>query len=261
MLRQSRSALRKRRAGARLGVTRVLEAARRWNVDVVSEAVRVTPELGLATDRFGRTALHLCAMGVSATAGRSSTAAIATARVLLKAGARLDAVHEIPDQGERFPATPLWYAIARGKNRALARFFLKNKANPNYCLWAVVWNDDVAMARALTTHGATVDLTIHGETPLLYATRLRRTRMVRWLLRSGADPNVADARGRTPLLYAVQRRYSEAEVEELLRHGADPHHVAEDGKSAIDLAPAGAHGTLGQLLARYVRGAGAKGSP
>ena len=211
-----------RRPGAQLGATSFLDAARHWDVARVTEALRMHSELATATDARGRTALHLCAGATSARTRRSPSAAIATARALLKAGADIDAVHEIADDGEAFPARPLWHAIARGRNRALARFLLKQGANPDYCLWAVVWDDDVVMAKLLQAHGADLDLRFHGETPLLYATRLRRSRMVKWLLRHGADANLADHDGRTPLAFAIARRHTLAEVDDLLAHGAEP---------------------------------------
>lgn len=195
-----------RRAGARLGATRFLDAARRWDVAVVTEALRVHPELATTVDQSGRSALHLCASSRPSQTRRPLSASVATARALLAAGAEIDAVHRIPDGGEQFPAHALWHAVARGHNRTLARFLLKRGANPDYCLWAVVWEDDVTTAKLLAAHGADLDLTFHGETPLLYATRLRRTRMLRWLLRYGANPHLADVEGRTPLAYATARR-------------------------------------------------------
>ncbi|MCC6317974.1 MAG: ankyrin repeat domain-containing protein [Gemmatimonadaceae bacterium] len=240
-----------RKPGARLGAARFLDAARRWDAEVVAEALRAHPELANVTDRSGRTALHLCAAATVGKARRPVAASIRTARALRRAGAALDAVHRIPDQGEPFPATPLWHAIARGKNRTLARYLLREGASPDYCLWAVVWNDDVVMARHLHEHGANLDLIFHDETALLYATRLRRTRMVRWLLRHGANPNIGDAEGRTPLSYAVRRRYPVAEVEELLRHGADITLRARDGSCPQSLAESGRAGPLAQLLRKY----------
>ena len=244
----------RRKPGARLGAARFLDAARRWDADVVTEALRVHPELATVTDRSGRTALHLCAAATVERSRRPASASIRTARVLLRTGATLDAVHRIPDQGEPFPATPRWHAIARGKNRTLARFLLREGARPDYCLWAVVWGDDVVMARLLHEHGANLNLIFHDETALLYATRLRRTRMVKWLLRHGADPNIADADGRTPLSYAVRRRYTVAEVEELLRHGADTSRKARDGTSPLSLVESGRANGLSQLLRRYADG-------
>lgn len=240
-----------RKAGARLGAARFLDAARRWDAPVVAEALRVHPDLATITDRSGRTALHLCAGASTSKTRRPPSASIATAKALLSAGAALDAVHDIPDDSELFPAHPLWHAIARGNNRTLARFLLREGANPDYCLWAVVWSDDVVTAKLLHGYGANLDLTFHGETPLLYATRLRRTRMTRWLLRHGANPNIGDAEGRTPLAHAVRRRYSAAEVEELLRHGADPRVSARDGSTAISLASTARANGLSDMLLKY----------
>lgn len=189
---------------------------------MVTEALRSNPEFAEAVDRHGRTGLHLCAAATAASSRKPLAASVATARALLRGGAAIDAVHPIVDGGESFPARALWHAVARGHNRSLARFLLQAGANPDWCFWAVVWNDDVVTARMLSAHQANVNLTFQGETPLLYATRLHRTRMIRWLLRNGADPNIADADGETPLMVAVARRRPLAEVEELLRHGADP---------------------------------------
>lgn len=215
-----------RRPGARVGATRFLDAARRWDAAVVAEALKCNPEFASVADRHGRTGLHLCAGATAATVRRPLAASVATARALLRGGAAIDAVHEIADGGEPFPARALWHAVARGRNRALARFLLQAGANPDWCYWAVVWNDDLVTARMLGSHNANVNLTFHGETPLLYATRLHRTRMMRWLLRQGADPNIADGDGATPLTVAVARRRPLAEVEELLKHGADASRLA-----------------------------------
>ena len=218
---------------------------------MVAEALRTQPELAVATDRSGRSALHLCAAARPAQTRRPLAASVATAQALLSAGADIDAVHEIPDDGEPFPARALWHAIARGRNRTLARFLLREGANPNHCFWAVVWDDDLITAKLLRGHGADPDLTFHGETALFYATRLRRTRMLRWLLRHGADANLGDREGRTPLAYAVRRRYSLGEIEELLRFGADAHAAAADGVTAMSIAESGRDPRLASLLRRY----------
>lgn len=238
--------------GTHFSGTRFFAAARRWDAALVTEALRAHPELLASTDRAGRCALHVCAATPAERAPRPVSASIATARALLAGGADIDAVHHIPDSGEVFPATPLWHAIARGRNRSLARFLLRQGANPNYCLWAVVWNDDVVTARLLHSHQADLDLTFHDETPLLYATRLRRTRIARWLLAHGANPNIGDADGITPLAVAIKRRHSLGEIEQLLAHGADQHTAGRDGKCPRSLAAPSAAGVR-QLLDRYDR--------
>lgn len=250
--RPPRSVAARRPAGPRLSEARFLEAARRWDAATVTQALRSERGLAFVTDRTGRTALHLCAASNADKASRPVSASVATARALLAAGVPIDAVHEIDDAGDRFPARALWHAIARGKNRPLTRFLLKEGASPDYCYWAVVWNDDVALARLLHGHGADLNLTFHGETPLLYATRLRRTRMMKWLLRHGADANLGDAEGRTPLAVAVRRRYPLAELTDLLEHGADPLAAAADGSTPRSLVSRRAP-RVAQLLDRYVR--------
>lgn len=217
----------------------------------MTEALRANASFATLADRHGRTALHLCAGATAAAARRPVSASVATARALLRAGASIDAVQVIPDGGEAFPARPLWHAVARGRNRSLARFLLDAGANPDWCFWAVVWNDDVVTARLLHAHQANLNLTFHGETPLLYATRVHRPRMIRWLLVHGADPNIGDEKGQTPLGVAIQRRHAVAEVEMLLRHGADPDRAASDGTTPRSLAARRRDRALAALVDRH----------
>ena len=224
------------RASGRVSTARFFTAARQWDLDVVSSALRAHPDLARATDRVGRSALHLTAGTDVRRARRPASSSIAVARALLDAGADVDAVQPIRDGGESFPARPIWQAIARGGNRPLARFLLRRGADPNWCYWAVVWNDDIATAKLLDAHQANVDLTFHGETPLVYATRLRRTRMMRWLLSRGAKVDLADADGWTPLHHAVKRRHAMPELELLLTYGASLTHAAADGSTPLSAA-------------------------
>jgi ankyrin repeat protein len=161
---------------------------------------------------------------------------VAVARALLAHGADLDAGYPIKDGGEIFPGRALWHAVARGGNRALARFLLRQGANPDYCYWAVVWSDDVATARLLEERSADVNLRFHGETSLLYATRLRRTRMMRWLLEHGADVNLADSEGRSPLYHAILRRHPLPELRLLLKAGASLTQRTADGSTPLSVA-------------------------
>jgi ankyrin repeat protein len=145
-------------------------------------------------------------------------------------------VHAIEDDGETFPATALWYALAWGRNRALASYLLKLNADPNHCMFALVYNDDLASAKLLRRHGAEIDEVGQGETPLIYAIRHQRTAFAQWLLKEGADPNVKDRRGFTPMHHAVRRRLPDAMLRMLIRYGADVKAVAADGVSIGELA-------------------------
>uniref|UniRef100_A0A8V1ALJ0 Uncharacterized protein n=1 Tax=Gallus gallus TaxID=9031 RepID=A0A8V1ALJ0_CHICK len=78
-----------------------------------------------------------------------------------------------------------------------------------------------------------------GRTALMAACRARyadpgeRARMVRYLLRCGADPNIADAAGMTALMHACAERAGAAVAALLLEHGADPGARDYGGSSAL----------------------------
>ena len=215
--------------------TAFLEAVKNHRADEVAATLRLCPELVSLADTAGRTPLHICARKKVSTA-REVRAAVATARKLLNAGADVNAVHPIQDDGEIFPATALWYALARGRNRALASYFLELKADPNHCMFALVYADDLASAKLLRRHGADIDEVGHGETPLIYALRHRRAGFAEWLLREGADPNFRDNRGFTAMHHAVRRRLADSTLRMLVRHGAEVGALSSDGTSVGQLA-------------------------
>jgi ankyrin repeat protein len=217
---------------------------RQWDADAVAAMVKVRPDFATRADRTGRTPLHLVASVDTRRTHRPVSSSVATARALIAAGAEVNAVQPLPDGAETFPARPLWHAIARGMNRPLTRFLLRAGADANWCFWTVVWSDDLVTARLLLEHGADVNLTFHGEAPLLYATRLRRTRMMRWLLARGAEVDLADEVGRTPLYHAVLRRHPLTEIDILLAHGAEIERSAADGSSPLSVAGARFAGVL-----------------
>ena len=150
------------------------DAAAQWDVETVSDGLREDRGLARVVDERGRTALHLCAWTNGERDGRDVAASLRVAKVLLKAGADPNAVHDIPDEGGSFKATPLWYAVAWGRNPQLARLLLDGGASPRGCLWACVWANDVELAKTIVKAGAPLDEAFGGETPLAYATRLRK---------------------------------------------------------------------------------------
>ncbi len=170
----------------------------------VTAILREAPDLVRATDPKGRTALHIACAAMAKSSGDPN--GLKTVGALLKAGAGLeDFVPMDEDEGD-FRANPLWYAAARGENLPLVRFLIKRGADTSYSLWAAVWRDDAALCRALLSAKPRLNLRAHGETPLFYAARLKRLKTLALLLEAGADPSIADDRGRDAVAIARARR-------------------------------------------------------
>lgn len=158
---------------------RFFEAAARWDAKAVAAGLAEDRALARAVDERGRTALHRCARTNPEKEGRDVARGLAVARALLAAGADVNAVHDIPDEGGSFRATLLWYAVAWGRNPALVRALLAAGASPGGCLWACVWADDLEMAKVLLKARAPLGEKVGGETPVRYAVRLKRAAFVK----------------------------------------------------------------------------------
>lgn len=195
--------------------TALFKACRDWDAKAAGKILAADPALINILDPKGRTALHLCA-GVPLTPERSAGASISTAEILLAAGADLNAIQQIPDDGEIFPATALWYAASWGKNPPLAAYLLEQGANPDNCLFCVVYSNDVDLLKLLLRAGSDTELRFGGETPLHYAARLGREDAVLALIGAGAQTNARDRKGMTPLDHARKKQLN-SKVIALLR--------------------------------------------
>ena len=186
--------------------TALFSAAKTWDSAAVKQMLAAAPELAQAADPAGRTALHI-ACGVKPRSGPlGEPNGLKTVGALLKAGAGLEAQVPMDEDEGDFRATPLWYAVARGENPPLVRFLLSRGADASYSLWAAVWRDDAVLCRTLLKADPRLNLKAHGETPILYAARLKRLKTLDLLIEAGADPTIADARGRTAIDIARARR-------------------------------------------------------
>jgi len=160
------------------------------------------PDLLLVRDKRGRTWLHLaCAVDVSKrqAAARDS---IRLAQVLLDRGSD---INDAAFTEENFKATPLWYAIAFGKNIPLARFLLSRGSGPNYCMFAAAYNDDAAAIRLLADNGAEIDPEAEGSTPFFAAVQWSRFKAAEELLKQGANPNYQNSAGMTALHWMLKK--------------------------------------------------------
>jgi hypothetical protein len=207
-----------------------------WVLDLrakeVAAALRESPDLLGVRDERGRNWLHLCC-GVSPKRSRRRPAdAIATAQVLLEAG--LDIDREAFREGS-WKATPLWYAVSRGENLLLARFLLERGADPNHCLWAAAFRDDVAAIELLVSHGAELDPVQEDETPFLAAVKTSHFEAAEALAKLGADLDFRDSSGMTALHYMLKKGSDEKHFRVLVRHGARGDLPDRAGRTALEI--------------------------
>jgi hypothetical protein len=212
--------------------TRMTEWVRGFRWKDVRDGLAERPALLDVRDEKGRNWLHLCC-GVDPRARRLTPAdGVKTLDALLAAG--LDIDREAFVEGD-WKATPLWYAIARGENLVSARHLLELGADPNHCLWAAGFRDDVRAIRLLASHGAEIDPVTENETPFLGAIKSSHFRAAAVLLELGADVDFQDTRGRTALHYMLKKDSDLKHFRTLIRHGARGDLPDDEGVTAADV--------------------------
>ena len=157
---------------------------------------------------------------------------IRTVDVLLSAGIDID---QEAFREQSWKATPLWYAVSRGENRRLAAHLLQKGCDPNHCLWAAAFRDDIATIKLLLDHGAAIDAVAEDETPFLSAVKTSHFRAAEALLERGANVNVQDSRGMTALHYMLKKDSDKRHFRTLLRYGARGDLKNQNGETAAEI--------------------------
>ena len=111
-------------------------------------------------------------------------------------------------------------------------------------------NDNVEAAAILISHGAKIDVRdkVNNDTALIYGIRDGKFSVAEVLLEAGADPNLTDRRGFTPLHIAVARDDVKI-VQSLLDHGAAINvRTQSDGRTPLMIAAAAGFEEMVELL-------------
>jgi len=212
---------------SKTGMLSLVKAFRCKDVDAGLEENRHLLEF---RDERGRNWLHICC--ATKIPGPKVKDSIKTAEVLLAHG--LDIDREAFTEGT-WKATPLWFCISRGRNLALAEYLLKRGCNPNHCLFAAAFHNDIPAIRLLARYGADVNESALDETPFLSAIKTSHFGPAKVLLELGADPNYRDRRGMTALHYMLKKGSDKRHFAMLLAHGPRGDIGNAQGVTAIDL--------------------------
>jgi ankyrin repeat protein len=218
--------------GPMISKTTMLALVKELRSQEVRNALAENPGLLAVRDKRGRNWLHLCC-GVDVskrpTAARDS---MKLAEVLLENGL---GINDAAFTEGRFRATPLWYAIAFGKNLDLARYLLKRGSDPNHCLFAAAYNDDSAAIKLLVKNGAEMNPEAEDATPFLFAVQWSRFEAAQELLKFGADPNYQDSKGMTALHYMLKKGTDKKHFRMALDYGARADIKNKDGVTAAEI--------------------------
>jgi ankyrin repeat protein len=217
-------------------MNKFIKAIKSLDLASIKELLQQQPEWIEWQEEGGKNALHyLCGVNVSDDPQKAETS-LQILKLLLKAGMNINSIHTIKGEGCDFFATPLWYAYTRGRNEKLYTYLLKQGADPDNCMFAIAWNDDVKAAELFKKYGATIENNNGVDTPFLAAFNWKRFKTAAWFLKNGANVNATDNDGNTALFYAVKRTYPVEQIQLLLQYGADPNKENKAGLSPKQLA-------------------------
>jgi ankyrin repeat protein len=211
--------------------TRLTELVKAFDWKAVAEALKESPALLGVRDQRGRTWLHIaCATPPKSPA--ATQASIETADVLLAAG--IDINDAAFTEGS-WRATPLWCAIGRGNNLALARHLLELGCDPEHCLYAAQFGRKPDAIRLLVAHGARIDPFVEGATPFLEAVAWSHFEEAEVFLELGADVDAKNRAGLTALHLMLKKNTDLAWLEMVVAHGARGDLPGPDGRTAIEI--------------------------
>src|SRR5687768_13755303 len=164
----------------------IIDSVKTLDLETTRALVDAKPALLATTDRPGRTLLHLACSADCASLGVTEAVSARMVNFLLDRGLEVD----VPFGRDK--VTPLFAAVARGRNPTLVKLLLERGAKvqsaPGGGLFAAAWWDDVENLELLIRAGARIDIVV-GVTPFLAAWCWRKFAAAKVLVLSGANVN------------------------------------------------------------------------
>jgi ankyrin repeat protein len=208
---------------------RLLGAVQELDLGSARELLRARPSLITIVDRQGRNLLQMACSVSTSTVRVSRSAQTRVVNFLLDQGFEIDA------PVGRDKCTALFFAVARARNPRLVELLLDRGARvesaPGGGLFAAGWWDDTESLDLLIRAGARIDVEV-GVTPFLACWCWKKFKAAKWLADNGANVNYRDARGWTALRHGVEKAFDSALLKWLVKHGASPDIADREGMSA-----------------------------
>jgi hypothetical protein len=227
-------------------MNKFIQAIQSLDYSNVEQLISKDPKWLQWSEKNGKNALHfLGSIDVSKDSGKAESSLKIT-QLLLKNGMDINSIHHIPEKDGFFFATPLWHAYTRGRNEKLYTYYLKNGANPNGCMFAIAWNNDVEAAELFKKHGAKI-----SGAPFLAAFYWKRYSVAEWFLKNGANVNYVGPEDYSALMLAVKRKVPIEQAKMLLQYGADINKENKKGLSPKKLAESGRQKEVLKLFETY----------
>ena len=139
--------------------------------------------------------------------------------------------------------------------KAGARVDVQDKNGDTSLLWAARLSNLVIAKMLIAAIKAKTDLNIgnkNGDTALHEAMNRENLEIMEALIGAGADVDVANAQGFTPLHWAVAEWINSLEIAEmLLKEGADVNAVSKDGRTPLDMTKSEDNEAMITMLRRY----------
>jgi len=210
--------------------TKMLELVKGFCAAEVDAALKENFKLRDVRDERGRNWLHVCC-GQKVKKGQEKES-IKTAEVLLKHG--FDPSMVAFTEG-KWKAVPVWFAIGRGENLALAEWLMKRGGDPNHSLWAASFRNDLAAIRLLVKYGADLEQVAEDSTPFMGAVGYSKFLAAEELLKLGANPDAVNSKGLTALHMMLKKGSDTKHIAMVVRHGARGDIKDKAGVTSIDI--------------------------
>ncbi|MBL6852736.1 MAG: hypothetical protein ISS15_12195 [Alphaproteobacteria bacterium] len=210
--------------------TKMLELVKGFRAAEVDAALKENPGLRDVRDARGRNWLHICC-GQKVKKGQAKDS-IQTAEVLLKHG--FDPSEPAFVEGS-WKAVPVWFAIGRGENLALAEWLMKRGGDPNHSLWAASFRGDLAAIRLLVKYGASLEQIAEDSTPFIGAVGYSKFAAAEELLKLGANPDAVNSKGMTALHLMLKKGSDAKHIAMVVRHGARGDIADNAGVTAVHI--------------------------